>query len=279
MFAPASAGLGFLAAIVIAVLMLAPASACGPDTDCQIGARHYRIQMPEGHDGTTPVGAILYAHGYRGSAVGVMRNMAFRKAVSEMGLALIAPKSAREDWSLPGVPMNTASDKAVELDYFDALLADVITRFAVDPARIMATGFSAGGMMVWTLACDRPGAFMGFAPIAGTFWTPIPKTCAAPAANILHIHGDADPVVPLAGRPIGRARQGNVEEALEMYTAFGGFGARAPMAQTEAMPDDLTCAASKNAEGRALGFCQFPGGHNFRIAHVRFAWEYLSALQ
>ena len=76
---------------LLGAMTLAPAAvACGPDTDCQIGARHYRIAMPEGHDGVTQVGAIVFAHGYRGSARGVMRNMNMRKMVSEMGLALIA---------------------------------------------------------------------------------------------------------------------------------------------------------------------------------------------
>ena len=44
------------------------ALACGHKTDCKIGERTYRISMPEGHDGKTKIGAIIFNHGYRGTA-------------------------------------------------------------------------------------------------------------------------------------------------------------------------------------------------------------------
>ncbi|MEM6665711.1 MAG: prolyl oligopeptidase family serine peptidase [Pseudomonadota bacterium] len=265
-----------LVAALAGLALLLPASgdramACGPDTDCIIGERTYRIRMPEGHDGARPVGAVLYAHGYKGSAAGAMRNQALGKTLSDMGLAFIAAKSAGDDWSLPGTPSNLKSDVRVELDYFDALLADVTTRFAVDPERIMMTGFSAGGMMVWTLACERPDRFLGFAPIAGTFWAPVPDTCRGPVADIIHIHGDADRIVPLAGRPIGKAHQGDVPTALAMYARFGAFGDEGPLAA----PGDQTCTERRNPDGKRLAFCQFPGGHSFRTGDLRFAWDWL----
>ena len=157
--------------IGLALAWVAPvAFACGPDTDCPLGDRHYRIAMPEGHDGVTPVGAIVFAHGYRGSARGVMRNTGLRRMVSDMGLALIAVKSGDEDWVIPNAPRHPDTDGAVEFDYFEAVMGDASLRFALDRTRVMMTGFSAGGMMVWNLACARPDLFAGFAPIAGTFW-------------------------------------------------------------------------------------------------------------
>jgi len=48
---------GFVALPIVGINQ---SHACGPDTDCVIGNdRHYRIRMPEGHDGKTEVGAIL----------------------------------------------------------------------------------------------------------------------------------------------------------------------------------------------------------------------------
>ena len=49
-----------LIALLLASLFATPALACGPDTDCMLGQRHYRIAMPDGHDGTTKVGAIVF---------------------------------------------------------------------------------------------------------------------------------------------------------------------------------------------------------------------------
>ena len=58
------------AGAIVLALWAAPALACGPDTDCAVGDRTYRIALPEGHDGAAPVGALVWAHGYRGTAAG-----------------------------------------------------------------------------------------------------------------------------------------------------------------------------------------------------------------
>jgi polyhydroxybutyrate depolymerase len=248
----------------------APAAACGPDTDCVLGDRTYRIALPEGHVGDRPLPAIVFAHGFRGSAQGVMRNGSLRRMVSDLGAALIAVKSKGDLWIIPNAPRHMDSDGAEEFAYFDSVLEDAARRFPIDRARVMVSGFSTGGMMVWNLACARSDRFAGFAPIAGTFWLKPPETCAGPVANVIHIHGDADKTVPLKGRPIGSTKQGEVSQALEMYGEYGGFG---PM--TYANRGDLRCEERRNPAGDLLDFCLFSGGHSFRTEFVRFAWQRL----
>ena len=255
--------------LLLAIGFANSAFACGPDTDCMLGDRSYRIALPE-DAATGPLPAVVFAHGYRGSADGVMRNGSLRKTVSGLGAALIALDAGEDDWVIPNAPRHMESDGAKEFAYVDAVLADVVARFDIDPARVMATGFSAGGMMVWNLACARSDRFAGFAPVSGTFWLEPPATCSGPVASVIHIHGDNDPTVPLDGRAIGPTRQGKVSDALAMYGDYGGFG---PM--TYVMRDDLRCEERRNAAGDLLDFCLFTGGHSFRTEFVRFAWERL----
>lgn len=261
-----------LLALILTTLFATPALACGPDTDCMLGERHYRIAMPDGHDGVGKVGAIVFAHGYRGSASGVMRNRNFRRMVSDMGLALIAVKSASDDWVLPNSPRRTDVDGSVEFNYMDAVVSDASARFAIDTDRMMMTGFSAGGMMVWNLVCNRPELFAGFAPISGTFWRQPPDSCADPIANVIHIHGDADPTVPLTGRAIADTHQGDVGQALEMYARHGAFGS-----PQNRQINGLACKDMSNPSGEILDFCMFEGGHSFRSEYVKFAWQTFSA--
>ncbi len=244
--------------------------ACGPDTDCMVGERHYRIRLPDTYDANVKIGAIVWSHGYRGSAKGMMNNKSMAKLANEMGVALIATKSFADDWRIPGVPRNNDANGEVELQYFDAVLKDITTRYAIDPKRIMATGFSAGGMMVWNLICHRSQSFAGFAPISGTFWQPEPTTCTTPPASVVHIHGDADPVVPLMGRPIADTHQGRVPMVLEMYANYGGFRDAGRYEE-----DGLRCKASKNDKDQILNFCAFSGGHSFKSEFVRQAWQML----
>ena len=256
---------------LLAVSNLAsPAHACGPDSDCVIGDRTYRIRMPEGHDGKTPVGAVFYMHGYKGSARNVMRNKGMGKAVSDMGLALIAPKSAFDDWAIPNSPSRKTP---VELEYFDALIEDVTTRFPIDRKRILATGFSAGGMMVWNLICHRSEMFTAFAPISGTFWAPTPQTCDTSPAHVFHIHGKTDRVVPLKGRAIASTRQGNVFEVLEMYRTYGSY-----QPSEKYTRGDLECEGWKNADGKMMEFCLHPRGHDMRSKYFINVWKKLEGL-
>ena len=227
--------------------------------------------MPSGHDGKTKIGAIVYAHGYRGTAKQVMGNKWFQQLGNRMGVAIIAPKSSGGDWSLPNSPSRMRGAAAVdELAYFDHLLADATSKFAIDPERLLMTGFSAGGMMVWNLACHRSQKFAGFVPIAGTFWRPVPPKCTTPPTNVIHLHGDRDKVVPLKGRAIRPTHQGDVFKAIDMYAAYGRFGPPKDVSR-----GNLRCKSRRSPDGNTLEFCLYKGGHTFSSGYIRQAWNLL----
>lgn len=252
------------------LLLATPAFACGPDTDCKVGNRHYRIAMPHGHDGTTPVPALVWSHGYRGSAQGVMKNGSMRRMLSDAGFALIAMHGINGSWNLPNGPGTMDSDGSAEFAYFDDVIADATANQPIDPDRIIAAGFSAGGMMVWNLACSHPEKFAGFIPISGTYWLKPPETCKAPVSSIVHIHGTQDKTVPLKGRAIRETKQGEVEEAIAMYEKFGSFG---PARYFKTGP--LTCRNRTNPNGEVLDYCLFEGGHSFRTEFLGFGIDTL----
>ncbi len=244
------------------------AQACGADTDCMIGQdRHYRIRMPQGHDGKAKVGAIFFMHGYRGAAKGIMRNEALGKAASDLGLALIAPKSAYDDWAIPGAPQ---AKEPKELEYFDAIVADIRQRFAIDTSKLMASGFSAGGMMTWNLACHPSELFAAYAPISGTFWEPTPQTCETPTASIIHTHGTSDKVVPLAGRRIAKTKQGDVFSVINLYAKNGNF---TNIRSYKRPKLELECDELTNDKKQILEVCLHPGGHSMKSAYVTKAWN------
>ncbi|KEJ89103.1 alpha/beta hydrolase family esterase [Sulfitobacter donghicola] len=257
--------------LVLILMVLAPSAyACGEESDCQIGDRVYRISMPEGT--TAPKGALVWAHGYRGTAAGVMRNGSLKRMVHERGMALIAVQARDGLWKLPNGPRSFSSTGAEEFRYFDAVAKDAQRRFGIDPAESVMSGFSAGGMMVWNLACARPERFSGFIPIAGTYWLQPPESCTTPTTSIVHLHGDRDGTVPLDGREIGATRQGKVSEALADYTRQGAFG---PVRENNS--DMLRCQERSNADGEILEFCLFEGGHSFRTEYLSYGLDRLKA--
>ena len=256
-------------ALATLLLTTSPVLACGPDTDCTVldGDRTYRYYMPEGLDG--PVGAFFHAHGYRGSAQGAMRNESLRAMADRLGMAYVALNADADDWNLAHRPSEPDQAEAREFDYVHAVIADVATRIELDEARLISTGFSAGGMMTWTLACGMSDTFAGFVPYAGTFWDPVPDTCPTPANHIIHIHGTADSTVPIEGRPIGPTRQGNVMEAFQMYATHGAFD---QPGQAD-FPHGDACFTAMNADDIGLALCVFDGGHSYSVTRVEWAIE------
>jgi polyhydroxybutyrate depolymerase len=260
--------------LALLLVLTSPALACSPDTDCVVGDRTYRIALPEGHDGITPVPALVWSHGYRGSAAGVMRNGALRRMVSDAGFALIAVQGVNGSWDLPYGPGTYDSDGSAEFAYFDAVIDDATAKNAIDPDKIIASGFSAGGMMVWYLACSHPDNFAGFIPMSGTFWLKPPETCKEPVSSIIHIHGSEDTTVPLKGRAIRETKQGEVSEAVSMYARLGDFKPQAtPMQAT----DGLACTSQRNPAGEMLETCIFKGGHSFNVGFLQYGIEALKA--
>jgi polyhydroxybutyrate depolymerase len=251
--------------ISILFLLVAPlpAAACGPESDCMVGDRSYRLYVP---DGEGPMGAFFFAHGHEGSGGGAMSNMALRHLADEIGMAFVALDSAEAEWDVPHTPYEPDRTENHELAYVTAVLADLPNHFDLDPTRIVASGFSSGGMMTWTLVCDLPEPVAGFVAMSGTFWAPVPETCTAPPRNVVHIHGTEDRIVPFEGRDIGEAHQGNVPEAIAMYRAYGGFE---PVGTVEA-PDGMTCETSASPDGVIFDFCTFEGGHSFSTERLRY---------
>ena len=254
--------------VMVGLHLAQPALACGADTDCEVENGTYRIHLPASPEAENP-GAIVFAHGYRGTAAGTMRNDNLRALADELGVALIAVKSFDQDWTIPNAPSAGTRPERDEVAYYARVVADAAGRFGLDPGRMLATGFSAGGMMTWEVVCRDSAIFAGFAPISGTFWDPVPETCSAPPATLIHMHGSSDRVVPMTGRPIGPTRQGDVNQALEMYRAHGGFDVAMP----ETKAGNLTCNAWQNAERQRLELCLHDGGHGFRTAYIRRAWD------
>ena len=251
--------------LILAAFAMNPSHACGRESDCMIGERTYRIAMPE--DAANKPGAIIFNHGYRGSAAGIMKNNNLVNAATRMGVALVAPKSAYEDWDIPNSPSEKPGDS--EYPYFEKLKADLVEKHGIDPDRIMVTGFSAGGMMTWELACRRGNLFAAYAPIAGTFWDPVPASCETLPQPIIHMHGTSDKIVPLKGRPIGNTRQGDVYEAMKLAAPKETYGKWNSMGEGAG----LTCQGRTRSQTEFLQFCVHPGGHTIRAAWIVRAWK------
>ncbi|MDJ0613225.1 MAG: hypothetical protein QNJ29_06070 [Rhizobiaceae bacterium] len=254
--------------------LLTPAYACGVNTNCDVAdGRYYRIMLPETHDKQTPNGAIFYAHSLGTSAASVIRRKSYQEMASRLGVALIALKAVENDWNVRNSPAGRSDRSSNEFSYLDNVIDDVVRRFAVDRDRIVLAGGSVGGTFTWTMACTGINRFAGYIPLGGTYWLNPPEDCSAQPANVIHIHGTADVVVPLTGRQVGTSRHSNVLEVIKAYRKIGNYSKAGTFKET-----DLTCETSKNRSRKIVDFCLHSGGHVFEARHIEFGWKRFKAL-
>lgn len=264
--------LAFLAALTAAPVAEAqePTLPCPADEGCKVASGRYRVLLPAAATPGRSYGAVVYFHGYQGTAAEVIADPALADVAQRLGVALIVPDGLGRSWSFPGSPAQNRDEFAFVEEFLD----DAMRRFPIDPGRLMASGFSQGGSMVWYLACRMPTRFAAFAPVAGAFWEPLPENCSGPRPKLIHVHGTHDGTVPLAGRQLRQGfRQGDV---------FKSFAILAPGRCTASLPDSvrtispapaLTCRQTSDCGGSRLELCLHDGGHVADAAWVERAWR------
>jgi polyhydroxybutyrate depolymerase len=264
--------LALFAAFVAAPLAEAQelAQPCPVDQGCKVASGIYRILLPREATTTRPYGAIVYFHGYQGTASEIVADPALVEVARRLGVALIAPEGIGRSWSFPGSPAQNRD----ELAFVAQMLDDAARRFPIDPGRLMASGFSQGGSMVWHLACRMPERFAAFAPIAGAFWEPLPQSCTGQRPKLIHVHGTNDGTVPLAGRQLRQGfRQGDVFKSFSALAPGGCTTDLPDMARSVSLGPALTCRQANACSGARLELCLHDGGHVADAAWVERAWR------
>jgi polyhydroxybutyrate depolymerase len=94
--------------------------------------------------------------------------------------------------------LNTGASNRQDIDFIEALIAQVSADYDVDATRIYVTGYSLGAMFAYELACQLSETVAAVATHAGTM--PVsPESCdPAPGPSILHIHGVDDYIISYA---------------------------------------------------------------------------------
>lgn len=179
------------------------AATCGaPELPCNVPLGQYNVVAPAWHEGDGPRPVVVHFHGAGSSGTDVVRDAALVDPIVSRGYVVIAPTGLSRpgrsggSWSFGNRP-----SRRDELDFVRQVLDDAVPRFHLDRERVLLTGFSLGGSLVWYLACQAPDEFAAYAPVAGGFWVPQPSSCAGPV-KLLHTHGWRDQTVPLEGRPL-----------------------------------------------------------------------------
>ena len=206
---------------VLLALCASPAAAqdCGPRATCEIEGGSYHLRLPEGA-GPHPV--LIWFHGHRGSGASIHRSGGLERDFLNAGYALLAPNGAARRNGIRSYPARLGGPRD-DVAFAFAALADAGTRGALDPARVYAGGFSAGGSMAWLMGCVAGDRLAGMVSVSGALRRPNATECEGLAGlPVLQVHGFRDNQVPLEGRQIRLWHQGSVWDALDRARMANG---------------------------------------------------------
>ena len=202
-----SAGCG-LAAPVASATTAMQSIPVSPATNEGFSSRTYWIHVPQGYDASKPTALVLVFHGGGGTGIGVEATTGFSPFADQHGFLVVYPQGLPYKalgpgyitWAATG-PLDSTANSVDDLLFVSNLLDELQRHYCIDPKRIYATGFSAGGAMTAFLTCGLTGRIAAFAPMSGDAYQFEGGCLPHHPTSILEFHGAADPHEVYAGFP------------------------------------------------------------------------------
>ena len=163
--------------------------------------RTYFLHVPAAYQPSQSVPLLLAFHGRSTVGKEILRTSQFVAWAAEMNFIVAAVNGAVYDGTSSWNAGNCCTN-ATTYEENDVLLASTIidfvkSNYAVDPARLWASGHSNGGMLAYRLACDLSDKITAIAVVTGALMDP---TCSpTKPVSIFHIHGNLDPTILFHG--------------------------------------------------------------------------------
>lgn len=246
--------------ILVAPAVSAADRPCSKDAPCEVEGGEYFLAFPDNWDGLSAMPAIIFYHGHNSSGLSPLRSRGLRESFLDRGYLLISPNGAARPNGVRAWPARPGhgggrDDVAFSLD----VLEDAATKAPINPQKVIASGFSAGGSMAWMMGCYAGDRFAAIISVAGAMRRPHPDgLCPNPAPRALQVHGFADKQVPFEGRGIREWHQGDVHETLSLFRRSN---------RCRSNPDEITVGQDWrtrhwwSCEIGDLAYMEHDGGH------------------
>ncbi len=141
---------------------------------------------------------VFVLHGFTQTAGAIMGVSGFNAVADSNHFICVYPNGINNGWNTnnPFPGSSTAND----VGFIRALADTMAAQFNIDPRRVYACGFSAGGFMSHKLACEATDRIAAIASVSGTMTSAAFGLCQpSRPVPVLQLHGTADGVVAYNG--------------------------------------------------------------------------------
>ena len=157
--------------------------------------RTFRLYGPA-TPGATPMPIVIAINGGGMRAEQFPQEADFAQLAEREGFLFVVPLSELLPGNEGEWQLNTTASARQDIDFLEALIDELSSRYSVDASRVYGTGYSLGSMFNYEIACQLSGRFAAIASHAGTM--PVQPDSCSPARTmaVLHVHGTEDTIIP-----------------------------------------------------------------------------------
>jgi len=189
--------------------------------------REYILRAPENYDDESATPLLINLHGFGNCAYSYLETVGDFFGLHELAdqeqFLIAYPQGAFHDekddtyW----IPGDNGIENIYENDiyYLEQLVIDVANDYNVDLDKVFAVGYSNGGMMTYSLACNSNHVFSAVGIMSGAM---LEEDCLLEMSiPIINFHGIADEVLPYEGNEYYRS----VSEIVDLWLDKNGIPA------------------------------------------------------
>lgn len=162
--------------------------------------RTYRVHLPTGYDGSRPAALVMLFHQYGADGWAIQQLSGMDRVADANGFIVVYPDGYQGSWNEGSGKFAAEKAGVDDVAFTNAMLDALTQRYAIDPNRIYAAGFSNGGFMAQRLACELSDRISAIAVVGATMTLDTYAHCRPQLpVSVLMIHGKEDTSVPWNG--------------------------------------------------------------------------------
>lgn len=158
--------------------------------------RTYELYLPDdvSSDSTHPLLLVLHPNASSGRAMQALTHL---DDATKSGYVVAFLDAYDNRWNDGRTEVGIDwSERPDDIAFMETLISDLVERYNVDPERVDYVGHGNGGQMGYRVMCNAQRLFDHVVIVGPLMFSSVPQTCETStqtAANLLVIHGSADP--------------------------------------------------------------------------------------
>jgi polyhydroxybutyrate depolymerase len=162
--------------------------------------RSYRLRVPPAASSGDLLPLVINMHGFAGSASGHESSTGMNIVADSAGFFTVYPNGTFTFLFLRGWATEISGPAVDDIGFISALIDTLVAEYPIDPTKVYACGFSNGGGMTSTLACELSDKIYAFGINAAAILPSNGPLCNPTTVRpMLSFHGTSDFIVPYGG--------------------------------------------------------------------------------